>query len=138
MTNLLSNADDILAIQDREYVDIEVPQWGLTVRIATMSGADRDKWELSMMQTDASSERGLKLNMDAYSRAGLIALCLVDEKFNRIFDTPKKVEALSQKSAAVLDVLYEASQRINGITDADIDDLEKNSVAVQNGDSGSD
>lgn len=137
MTKLLSNADDILAIQDREYEDIEVKQWGLTVRIATMSGADRDKWELSMMQTDASSERGFKLNMDAYSRAGLIALCLVDENFNRIFNTPKKVEALSQKSAAVLDVLYEASQRINGITDADIDDLEKNSVSAQNGDSGS-
>ena len=138
MTKLLSSADDILAIQDREYEDIEVKQWGLTVRIATMSGADRDKWELSMMQTDASSERGFKLNMDAYSRAGLIALCLVDESFNRIFDTKEKIESLSQKSAAVLDVLYEASQRINGITDADIDDLEKNSVAVQNGDSGSD
>lgn len=137
MTKILSNVDDILAIQDREYEDIEVKQWGVTVRIATMSGADRDKWELSMMQTD-NSERGFKLNMQAYSRAGLIALCLVDENFNRVFDTDEKVKALSQKSAAVLDVLYEAAQRINGITDEDIDDLEKNSVAVQNGDSGSD
>lgn len=137
MTKLLSSVDDILAIQDREYEDIEVKQWGVTVRIATMSGADRDKWELSMMQSDSSSERGFKLNFDAYSRAGLIALCLVDEKFQRVFDTPDKVEALSQKSAAVLDVLYEAAQRINGITDADIDDLEKNSAAAQNGDSGS-
>jgi len=134
---LLSNADAILGIDDKEYEDVDIEQWDVTVRIAVMSGASRDKWEMSMMQTD-NSDRGYSLNIKGLSRASLVALCLVDEKFNRIFVTNEQIEALSNKSAVVLDRLYEVAQRINGITDEDVEDLEKNSVAVQNGDSGSD
>ena len=132
----LLNFDDIVASQDKEYEDVEVPEWGGTVRIATMSGEDRDRWELSMMQADDSSERGFKLNFDAYSRVRLVAMCLVDDNFNRIFVTKEQIEKLSQKSGKVMDLLYDVAQRVNGITESDIDDLEKNSVSVQNGDSG--
>jgi len=103
-----------------------------------MSGEDRDRWELSMMQADDSSERGFKLNFDAYSRVRLVAMCLVDDNFNRIFVTKEQIEKLSQKSGKVMDFLYDVAQRVNGITESDIDDLEKNSVSAQNGDSGSD
>ena len=134
----LLNFDDIVASQDKEYQDVDVPEWGGTVRIATMSGEDRDRWELSMMQSDDSSERGFKLNFDAYSRVRLVALCLVDNDFNRIFVTKEQIEKLSQKSGKIMDLLYDVAQRVNGITNEDIDDLEKNSESVQNGDSGSD
>ena len=134
----LLNFDDIVASQDKEYQDVDVPEWGGTVRIATMSGEDRDRWELSMMQADDSSERGFKLNFDAYSRVRLVAMCLVDDNFNRIFVTKEQIERLSQKSGKVMDMLYDVAQRVNGITDEDIDDLEKNSESAQNGDSGSD
>ena len=132
----LLNFDDIVASQDKEYQDVDVPEWGGTVRIATMSGEDRDRWELSMMQADDSSERGFKLNFDAYSRVRLVAMCLVDDNFNRIFVTKEQIERLSQKSGKVMDMLYDVAQRVNGITDEDIDDLEKNSESAQNGDSG--
>ena len=132
----LLNFDDIVASQDKEYEDVDVPEWGGTVRIATMSGEDRDRWELSMMQADDSSERGFKLNFDAYSRVRLVAMCLVDDNFNRIFVTKEQIEKLSQKSGKVMDLLYDVAQRVNGITDEDIDDLEKNSKSAQNGDSG--
>ena len=133
----LLNFDDIVASQDKEYEDVDVPEWGGTVRIATMSGEDRDRWELSMMQADDSSERGFKLNFDAYSRVRLVAMCLVDDNFNRIFVTKEQIEKLSQKSGKVMDFLYDVAQRVNGITESDIDDLEKNSVSAQNGASGS-
>ena len=132
----LLNFDDIVDSQDKEYQDVDVPEWGGTVRIATMSGEDRDRWELSMMQADDSSERGFKLNFDAYSRVRLVAMCLVDDNFNRIFVTKEQIERLSQKSGKVMDLLYDVAQRVNGITESDIDDLEKNSVSAQNGDSG--
>ena len=132
----LLNFDDIVDSQDKEYQDVDVPEWGGTVRIATMSGEDRDRWELSMMQADDSSERGFKLNFDAYSRVRLVAMCLVDDNFNRIFVTKEQIEKLSQKSGKVMDLLYDVAQRVNGITDEDIDDLEKNSKSAQNGDSG--
>ena len=134
----LLNFDDIVASQDKDYQDVDVPEWGGTVRIATMSGEDRDRWELSMMQADDSSERGFKLNFDAYCRVRLVAMCLVDDNFNRIFTTQEEMGALAKKSGKVMDLLYDVAQRVNGITDEDIDDLEKNSVSAQNGDSGSD
>ena len=134
----LLNFDDIVASQDKEYQDVDVPEWGGTVRIATMSGEDRDRWELSMMQADDTSERGFKLNFDAYSRVRLVAMCLVDNNFSRIFTTTEEMDALAKKSGKVMDLLYDVAQRVNGITDEDIDDLEKNSVSAQNGDSGSD
>ena len=133
----LLNFDDILAKQDKDFEDVEVPEWGGTVRIAAMSGTDRDRWELSMMQADDKSERGFRMNFDAYSRVRLVALCLVDDNFQRIFVTDKQIEALGQKSGAIMDKLYGVAQRVNGLSDEDIEDLEKNSVAVQNGDSGS-
>lgn len=133
----LLNFDDILAKQDKEFEDVEIPEWGGTVRIAAMSGTDRDRWELSMMQADDKSERGFKMNFDAYSRVRLVALCLVDDDFQRVFVTDEQVKALGQKSGAVMDRLYGVAQRVNGLSDEDIEDLEKNSETAQSGDSGS-
>ena len=133
----LLNFDDILAKQDKEFEDVEIPEWGGTVRIAAMSGTDRDRWELSMMQADDKSERGFRMNFDAYSRVRLVALCLVDDNFERVFVTDEQVKALGQKSGAVMDRLYGIAQRVNGLSDDDIEDLEKNSETARNGDSGS-
>lgn len=133
----LLNFDDILAKQDKDFEDVEVPEWGGMVRIAAMSGTDRDRWELSMMQADDKSERGFKMNFDAYSRVRLVALCLVDDDFQRVFVTDEQVKVLGQKSGAVMDRLYGVAQRVNGLSDEDIEDLEKNSETAQNGDSGS-
>lgn len=133
----LLNFDDILAKQDKDFEDVEIPEWGGTVRIAAMSGTDRDRWELSMMQADDKSERGFRVNFDAYSRVRLVALCLVDDNFERVFVTDEQVKALGQKSGAVMDRLYGIAQRVNGLSDEDIEDLEKNSETAQNGDSGS-
>ena len=133
---LLKNIDDILAIHDKEFEDVEVPEWDVIVRVAVMSGADRDSWELSMMTID-SSGKDTSLNTQGLSRANLLSRCIIDVDFNRLFVTDEQIKALSNKSAVVLDRLYEVAQRINKISDDDIEDLEKNSPAAQNGDSGS-
>lgn len=133
---LLKNIDDILAIHDKTFEDVDVPEWDCAVRIAVMSGADRDGWELSMMTIDKSG-KDTSLNTSGLSRANLISRCIVDEDFNRLFVTDEQIKALSNKSAVVLDRLYEVAQRVNKISDEDIEDLEKNSTAAQNGDSGS-
>ena len=133
---LLSNVKQLAEIQDRDFQDIEVPEWGAAVRLAVMTGIDRDSWEMSMMKAD-NSERGFGINLQAYSRANMVARCIVDEDFKRIFKTQKDIEVLSQKSSFVLDRLFDICQEMNGITDDDIDELEKNSEAAQSGDSGS-
>ena len=39
----------------------------------------------------------------------------------------KDITALGKKSAAALDRIYEASQKLNRLTDGDVDELAKNS-----------
>jgi hypothetical protein len=133
----LLNFDSIVDSQDKTFEDVNVPEWGGSVRIATMSGADRDKWELSMMEGDPTSERGFKINFSSYSRVRLVALCLVDENFNRIFETQPQIDELAKKSGKVMDRLFEIAQKVNGITEDDIEELAGNSKSAQNGDSGS-
>ena len=127
---LLSNVDELVQIQDRDYIDHPVKRWGFTVRLAVMTGADRDSWELSMLKADG------KVDFQGFNRAGLVARCIVNENFERIFKTPDQIAQLAQKSAVVVDELFDICQELNGITDDDLDELEKNSETVLNEDSG--
>jgi hypothetical protein len=95
-----------------------------------MTGADRDSWELSMLNADGG------VDFQGFNRAALVSRCIVDENFEKIFKTPDQVSKLAQKSAVVLDRLFDICQELNGITDDDLDELEKNSVTVLNEDSG--
>lgn len=127
---LLSNVDELVQIQDRDYRDVEVKEWNMTVRLAVMTGADRDSWELSMLKADG------KVDFQGFNRAGLVGRCIVNEQFERIFTTPDQIKALAKKSAVVIDRLFDICQELNGITDDDLDELEKNSETVLNEDSG--
>ena len=70
-------------------------------------------------------------------RAKLAALAVVDENGNQIFST-SDVRLLSRKSASALNRVFEAAQRLSGLTNADMDELSKNSDGGQSGDSISD
>jgi hypothetical protein len=116
--------DMILAIEDREYRDVEVPRWNLVVRLQTLSGAERDRFEASL-QKDVGKRQVRNLEN---IRARLLSLTLVDPENNeRMFDSPEDVKALGGKSAAALSMLFDVACEMNGITDADVKELEKNS-----------
>lgn len=116
----LLTADAILAAQDRPHEDVSVPEWGGEVRVATMSGKDRDEFEAESYEAGKSGTQLVNI------RARLVARCLVDENGSRLFSL-KQIEALGAKSAAALDRIYAVATRLNGMTEADIEDLEKNS-----------
>ncbi|MBB4126219.1 hypothetical protein GGR77_001509 [Xanthomonas translucens] len=115
--NLLSK-QQILAADDRKTEDLEVKEWGGTVRISTMSASDRDKWE-------QDTYGGETTKMEDY-RARFVALCLVDEKGNRLF-TDKEVAQLGAKSASALHSVFRVAQKLNAIGDAAVEDAEKKS-----------
>ncbi|GGM14335.1 hypothetical protein [Micromonospora yangpuensis] len=117
MTTLL-NRDQILAVDDSTWEDVEVPEWGGTVRVKGMSGTERDKFE-------AGSLKGKGKNRDvnlANLRARLVAASVVDEHGQPVF-RPYDVEALGRKSAAALGRVYDVAQRLAGLTDEDVDEL---------------
>jgi len=70
-------------------------------------------------------------------RARLCAISIVDETGKRMF-SDEDVRALGRKSAAALDRVFAAAQRLSGLTDEDVEELAKNSDGGQSDDSGSD
>ena len=130
MTLLSKSA--ILAASDLKFEDVPVPAWGGTVRIRTMTGAERDEFRASI--ATAEGEPGVAIGK--FSAALLVAAC-VDESGERLF-TASDMAALQAKSAASLDAPAAVAMRLNGLGGGAVGAAEKNSVSSQSGDSGSD
>lgn len=111
--------DQILKADDSKTIEVDVPEWGGTVLIGTMSGFARDQFESAII--------GKNGGVNATNiRAKLAASTLIDDKGNLLFND-KDVAALGKKSAAALDRVFEAAQKLNRISEADVEDLAKNS-----------
>jgi hypothetical protein len=114
----LLTRDQILAADDITTEDVEVPEWGGTVRVRGMSGTERDAFE-------AASLKGKGKNRDvnlANLRARLVAASIVDEQGQKLFDA-RDVAALGRKSAAALGRVFDVAQRLAGLSDEDVDEL---------------
>ena len=117
--------DQILEANDLKTQSVEVPEWGGSVLVRTMSGTDRDAFEASMITTASDGSR--KPNM-TNMRAKLVALTVVDEAGNLMFDV-SDVDRLARKSAAALERVFAAAQRINALGVDAQDEIAKNSGA---------
>lgn len=124
------SADEILALDDKAHEDVYVPEWDSHVRIQVMGGFSRDAWEMEVYR---QNEAGGFENI----RATLVARCAVHPDNGKRIFSEKQVKALGEKSGRALDRLFEVAQRLNGITDEDVEELEKNSATDQSDDSGS-
>ncbi len=120
----------ILSADDCKKERIDVPEWGGEVYIRVMTGAERDMFEAGLYGSDNYNGSG-KMNFKNV-RAKLATLTLCDESGNRLF-TDADMVTLGTKSAAALDRVFSAAQKLNGFTDQDVEDLAKNSVSGQRG-----
>lgn len=114
----LLSRDAILAADDREYEVVPCPEWGGEVRLRSLTGAERDAYEQSLVQTRGKSR---EMNL-RNARAKLVALCAVDENGKRLF-TDADVNALGKKNAKPLDRLFDVARRLSGLTEDDVDRL---------------
>ena len=110
--------EQILKADDSKTIEVDVPEWGGTVMIGTMSGFARDQFEAAILGKNGGANT---VNI----RAKLAASTLIDEQGNLLF-TAKDVTALGKKSAAALDRVFEAAQKLNRISDTDVEELAKN------------
>ena len=134
MGNLLKRAQ-ILNVNDARQERIHVEEWDGDVIIKSMTGIERDNWEVAIsdQKKEAKDKDGVKQNI----RANLVALVLIDNQGKLLF-TPEDVEALGRKSAKALDRIYSVAAAMSGITDADLEELVKNSSETVSDDSPSD
>jgi hypothetical protein len=115
------NRSQILGASDLKTELVNVPEWGGDVIVSGMTGAARDAWEQSLV-TQAST--GSTVNMENM-RARLVVATVVDESGNRLF-TAADVAALGAKSGTALDRVCKVAQRLNGLTDQELEDIKGN------------
>ena len=133
MSDVKTLRDQILAASDRPREKVDVPEWGISVFISTMSGAERDGFESEIVTLHGKKTR---LNLQNI-RAKLVVRTLVDETGQRIFSDADVAE-LGKKSSSVLSRLYEIAQRLNSLREEDVAELGKGLPGDQNANSGSD
>lgn len=128
---MLLSKDQILEATDIAYQTVSVPEWGGEVRVASMSGTDRDAFESSLVIVGADG--AVSRNLDNM-RVKLLVMTLVDESGNRMFSTDD-LAMLGRKSAAAIERVYAVATKLNGIGAQAEADAEKNSSAAPSGDS---
>lgn len=119
MTTLTRDA--ILGQHDREIEAVEVPEWGGVVHVRSLSGAERDQFEASIVQRNGKDVKTNLRNL----RARLVVLAACDENGLPIFDAADAT-ALGAKNAAALDRLFSVAQRLSGLRDDDVQEMAEN------------
>ena len=114
--------DQILEASDLKTQVAEVPEWGGSVIVRTMTGADRDTFENNLVTVKADGSR--EQNLTNF-RAKLVALTAVDDAGNLLFSADD-VARLSGKSAAALERVFTVAQAINGLGAQAVEDATKN------------
>ena len=107
--------DQILNANDVKLEEVNIPEWNGSVYVRVMSAGERDSFEIQ-----ATKPNG-KQNL----RARLAVLTVCDKDGNRIFEE-SDIPALAKKSASALDAIFRVAIHLNAMTDADIEELEKN------------
>ncbi len=114
----LLSGEEILAAADYKFEDVDVPEWGGSVRIKGLTGEERDAFEASTVQTRGKNVKQNLKNL----RARLVVMAAIDAEGNKIFQ-PYQIDALGKKSAAALDRCFAVAQRLSRISDEDIEEL---------------
>ena len=118
--------DDILAAEDRETGEVEVPEWGGVVRVMAPTSWEMSEYQATQvsMRTDAKGKTQTSIDLTG-SDARLAAMCIVDEAGERMF-SEKEVRKLGTKSAKALDRVVAAIREMDGMGEA-LEVLEGNS-----------
>lgn len=110
--------EEILSFQDVSIVPGQGPGWAEQVFLRSLKAKERDHFELTAAGKSFEN-----------IRARLLVLCICDAEGCRLF-ADEDAEVLGDKSALVLDALFVQARRMNGLTEKDVEDIEKNSVSA--------
>lgn len=112
-------------VGDIATAEVEVPEWGGSgfVRIQEMRSADQDLLELSILFANGRPASDMS-RLENFTARVVIKVC-IDEHGDRIFEEAD-AEWLGQMATAPVRRIYEAAQRMNKITDKDVEEMVKN------------
>ena len=107
---------DILKQHKIQVESVQVPEWQGEVFVRQMTAKQRDDFESSMLGNNKNRYKNI--------RGRLAAFCLCDENGQRLFDD-KDAEQLGDLQASALDRLLPVIQRLNGMSNDDLEELKK-------------
>jgi hypothetical protein len=122
--------EEILALNDLELEELNVPEWQTSVFVRGLSGDERDIFEGKMIQMNGNS---VKLKME-HLRALLVYFGTCNKDGSRKFRLTD-IEALGKKSAAALERIAGRIQVLSKMRNADIKELTENFTIAQDDDS---
>jgi len=113
---MLLDKSAILSHVNLKTEDVDVPEWGGTVRVRELTGAERDRLEASV-----AGENKDFTNM----RARMVAATCVDAGGKRLFSDADVVK-LGKLSAIALDRVFWTAMRLSGMSSDDVQAAEEN------------
>lgn len=120
----------ILAQKSLKQETVDVPEWGGTVLVQELTGAERDAFEASNLKKKGKSVEVNTANI----RAKLVVLAARAPDGSRLF-TDADVEAIGGLGAGPVSRVFAVAARLSGITEEDVEELAGNSAAEPSGDS---
>ena len=124
----MSLRDQILASDDIPSEKVPVPEWGVTVEVRGMTGAERTR----IMDKAVDQQGGVNLQF-VYPEI-VIATSFDDVTGEQIFK-PSDRDTLLTKSAVALDRLAQVGMKLSGFTQESSDAAGKDSSATDTADS---
>jgi hypothetical protein len=114
------NRDLILESKDLPSEEVDIPEWGGSVFVRTMTADERDKFDYRLIESKKNSGGGVD-NVSA-----LVAVMTVtDRNGNRMF-TEADIVPLGRKSSGALARIWKVSQRLNALGPQAEEELAKN------------
>lgn len=105
--------DQILGADDRKTDEVEVPEWGGSVRIRSMSGAELQEYVRAVAETKDEVD-----NVDDVLL--LVHFSIVDDSGNRLFPAKDDVKLLAEKNIHVLNKIAQACMGVNGLDQKEV------------------
>jgi hypothetical protein len=115
---LLEDATSVLDLRDLQDEIVEVPEWGFRLRVRSLTGIERDAFEISLLENRGKSREVNLRNM----RAKLVAASVRKTDDSRVF-TDGQVEALGRKNAAALQRVFRVAQKLSGLAEDEVEEL---------------
>lgn len=118
---------DILSAQDNQIKVLDVPEWGGKVHLRSLGVEQRMDFLVSIceMQDIAKNDALAAAQYYLQVQCGLLVSSIVDSTGARCF-TKEDVAALSQKSPAVINKIYDEIVRLNSFAVDSQEDEAKN------------
>ena len=112
-------AEDVLAVQDISREMVDVPEWGFTFEVRSMTAAERTH----IMEM---AQKAGQVDLSLVYPEIIIATTFNPETGEKVF-TSEHSEALMAKNAAALDRLAKVGLRLSGMTEEAADAAGKDS-----------